>query len=179
MALAREAETNSASGTVAVVKQWSVVYKQQSSNIVNCQRRSGGKSIEAWPSTGRSLQDISDMPLWLWKKKRSLNINLEVWRIGKHGRVFHVMLRMHAGGRTAEAVIESDDWDRASFMLQRRLCSRVTEKKDVKWSDNASTKPVILACLLSTEKNIDVQPTETTCIRQIGGWGKWRQISAA
>lgn len=24
------------------------------------------------------------------------------------------------------------------------------------------------ACLLSTEKNIDVQPTETTCIRQSG-----------
>lgn len=31
--------------------------------IVNCQRRSEGKSIEAWPSTGKSLQDISDMPL--------------------------------------------------------------------------------------------------------------------
>lgn len=62
-----------------------------------------------------------------FEKIYSLNIHLEVWRTGKHGRVSHVMLRVHAGGRTAGAVIESDDWDRASFMLQKRLCSRVTE----------------------------------------------------
>lgn len=53
------------------------------------QRRSG--STEAWPSTGRSLQDISDMPLSLLK--RSLNFHLEVSSVG---RVFRV-LRAHGG----------------------------------------------------------------------------------
>lgn len=48
-------------------------------------------------------------------------------------------------------VIENEGWDWTSFLGQRRLCSHVT-KNDVKWSDNALTKPVMRARLLSTEK---------------------------
>lgn len=96
--LYREAGKKAASGTLAVVERSRVLSTSSKvQTIVNCQRRSGGESIEAWPSTGRSLQDISDMPLRL-RKKCSLNIHLEVLRIGKHGRVFHVMLRVHGGG---------------------------------------------------------------------------------
>lgn len=64
-------------------------------------------------------------------------------------------------------VIENAGWACVSFLGQRRLCSHVT-KNDVKWSDNALTKPVIQACPLWTEKyrcpiNRD---NSSLCIRQ-------------
>lgn len=65
------------------------------------------------------------------------------------GRVFAVSLR--SAVPDWREVIENEGWDWTSFLGQRRLCSHVT-KTDVKWSDNALTKPVIRACLLSTWK---------------------------
>lgn len=63
----------------------------------NCQRRSGRESIEAWPSTGRSLQqDISDMPLWLLKC--SLNIHLEVLLIRQTRACVHCIAALGGAG---------------------------------------------------------------------------------
>lgn len=122
--------------------------------IVNCQRRSGReKSTEAWPSTGRSLQDISDMPLWLRKMLIKHSFRGLADRQNA-GRVFHVALRS-AGARLR------GKWSkvtaRALYFLhgaEKTLlsCYRRRKKNDVKWSDNALTKPVIRACLLWAEK---------------------------
>lgn len=102
-------------------------------------------SIEAWPSTGRSLQDISDMPLWLLQC--SLNIHLEVLLIRQ--------TRCNAAGGGA-GLKESDRKCslRLDFLLGagKTLLSYYNKKNDVKWSDNALTKPVIQACPLWTEK---------------------------
>lgn len=133
------------------VKASSLLYSRQKFKPLsdNCQRRSGRESAEAWPSTGRSLQDISDMPLWLLK--RSLNIHLEVSLIRQNTGVCS-LYRSARRGRIAEkwskmsAEIVFPSWAREDFALI------LQKKNDVKWSDNALRKPVIPACPLSAEK---------------------------
>lgn len=124
-------EARAATWILAVVEWWSEAESTTSKvqTIVNCQRRSERESVEAWPSTGRSLQDISDMPLWLLKC--SLNIHLEVSLIGKQRACVQCVAAL-GGARLEGKVIENEGWDCTSFSVQRRLCSHITKKKKKK-----------------------------------------------
>lgn len=129
-------ESKAVARILAVLGWWS---EGESSTFSKVQARqlseaySGGESIKAWPSTGRSKLLI----------KHSFRGLVDPANTG--------VCPVYGGVRLKKKVIENAAWHWTSFLVQGRLCSHIT-KNDVKWSDNALTKPVIQAFPLSTEK---------------------------